>query len=204
MPYCQMKMNPRNLAKILTGALIFGLAACDQENVVESFDGRTISKLEIQYVGGNLVEENRLMKLIAVKAGDIYTPESTDSSIKTLWESGLIDDATFFVKPDGKEVIVIAKLKTRLPMGPTGFIGNTAYSDQKLAKESGFTLDEPITLETLETMRQKLKSFYVNNGYADAEVVCRAFDGGMPTPMDFIFVIEEGTQQPQPKSSTDH
>lgn len=199
-----MNMNPRNLAKILTGALIFGLASCDQENVVESFDGRTISKIEIRYDGGNMIGESRLRNLIAVKAGDKYTPESFDTAIKTLSESGVVDDVAFFVEPDGEEVIVIAKLKTRPPMGPTRYIGNTAFSDLKLARECGLTSGETITVDALEKARLKLKAFYVSNGYPDVEVIYRTFSEDEPNLEDFVFVIEEGTQQLQPKSSTDH
>lgn len=193
-----------HIAKIITALLILSLSACDREKGEESFDGRTISKIEIQYVGGNRVEENRLRNLIAVKAGDKYTPESFDTAIKTLYESRVVDDVTFLVKPDGEEVIVIAKLKTRPPMGPSGFIGNTAFSNQKLAIESGLASDEAITVEALEKARLKLKAFYVSNGYADVEVICRPFSEEEPNLEDFVFVIEEGTQQPQPKSSTDH
>jgi outer membrane protein assembly factor BamA len=199
-----MKMSLWNLTKILTGTLIFGLAACDQENVVESFDGRTISKIEIRYDGGNMIGESRLRNLIAVKAGDKYAPEMIDSSIKALFESGYVDDVAFFVEPDGEEVIVIAKLKTRPPMGPTRYIGNTAFSDLKLAREGGLTSGEPITVDALEKARLKLKAFYVSNGYADVEVTYRPFSEDEPNLEDFVFVIEEGSQKPQAKSSTDH
>jgi outer membrane protein assembly factor BamA len=198
-------MHPRSSFKIsgILGALLaLILSACDREKSGESFDGRTISKIEIRYDGENMIGESRLRNLIAVKAGDKYTPESFDTSIKTLWESGVVDDVAFFVEPDGEEVI--AKLKTRPPMGPPRYIGNTAFSDLKLAREGGLTSGEPITVEALETARLKLKAFYVSNGYADVEVSYRPFSEGEPDLEDSVFVIEEGTHQPKPKSSTDH
>jgi outer membrane protein assembly factor BamA len=132
-----------------------------------------------------------------VKAGDKYAPETIDSSIKALIESGYVDDATYLVKPNGNEVILIAKVEERHPMGPSGFIGNLAFSDQKLAKEIDLDSSELITAELMETGRQRLKSFYVSHGYTDVEVSFRPYREGKPNLRDFIFVIEEGAQQPQ-------
>ena len=130
--------------------------------------------------------------------GDEITPEALDSDIKSLYESGLVDNVRFFAEPDGDSVKLIAEISTHRPFGPPFCRGNTAYSSLALSEASGLDKEHMVTVESLERARLKLKTFYVSRGYIDAEVVCRAFNGGEPRPDDFIFVIDEGSTVPQP------
>jgi len=194
---CARKMNQQNIAKIVATALICGLSACEREKASVSLYGRSISQVEIRYAGERTADEVRLRRFILSKPGDSFTSEAIDSDVKSLYESGLVDDVRFLAEPDGPRVKLIAEVTTRPPSGPPLCIGNTAYSDKRLAEASGLTKDRPITINELEKARKKLKMFYISRGYLDAEVVCRAFQGGDPSPEDYLFVVDEGATIPQ-------
>jgi outer membrane protein insertion porin family len=187
-------MKQRHITQIFAALMACALSGCDREKASGSFHGRSISKIEFRYQGARTVEEQRLRSFVISKPGDLFTPDAIDSDVKSLYESGLVDDVRFLAEPDGAAVRLIAEVTTRRPFGPPFCIGNTAYSDKTLAEVCGLTKDLAITLEELEKSRQKLKAFYVSHGYPEAEVECRAFNGGDPSPEDFVFVVVEGEQ----------
>ena len=195
-------MNQLHLARFVSAMLVCGLSACNRDRTGESLIGRSISQVEIRYAGERTVDERRLRNFISSNPGDSFTPERINSDVKSLYESGLVDDVRFLIEPDGDSVRIIAEVSTRPSFGPPFCIGNTAYSDKRLAEASGLTKEHPITVDALEEARQKLTAFYFSGGYVDAEVVCRAFQGGVPSPEDFIFVVDEGSKVPQGSAET--
>jgi outer membrane protein insertion porin family len=78
--------------------------------------------------------------------------------------------------------------------GPPLFVGNKAFSDVRLAKQSRLRKGSDLTIEELEAESSNLEAFYLNHGYPNARVSCRSFGGGATKPDDFIFVIEEGSK----------
>ena len=78
----------------------------------------------------------RLRNLMTSKAGTPYRAENLDNDIKALYESGLVDDVRFLAEPVGDGVNLIAEVTTRPVLGGVGFVGNTIFTDQKLAKET--------------------------------------------------------------------
>ena len=190
-------MKPRLIPPIFAAVVACVLSGCDREKSNKSLYGRKISDLEVRYIGDNTVEEKRLRTLITSKPGDRFTIAAIDLDVKALYESGLVDEVRFLSEPDGDAVRLIAEVSTRTPFGPPFCIGNTAYSDKSLAEASGLTTERPITTEGLEKARLQLKAFYVGRGYLDAEVTCRAFQGGDPSPEDYVFVVDEGATVPQ-------
>ena len=190
-------MKPRRITQIFTAVMACWLIGCDREKTSELLYRRNISELEVRYMGDRSVEEKRLRAFIVSKPGDRFTKEMIDTNVKLLYESGLVDDVRFLSEPDGHEVRLIAEVSAHIPSGPPFFTGNTVYSDKILAKASGLTKGLPNTIEELEEAQRKLKAYYVDHGYLDTEVVCRAFQGGDPSPEDYIFVIHEGHTVPQ-------
>jgi outer membrane protein assembly factor BamA len=167
-------MNQSQIAMVIAGILACGLSACDKEDTAGALEGRTVSAVQIRYTGNRVIDEVRLDNLISTKPGDRFTREAIDADVKSLYESGMVNDVRFLAEPDGDSVRLIAEVSTRPPFGPPFCIGNTAYSDKSLAEASGLTKERPITIEGLEKARQQLKAFYVGRGYLDAEVICRA------------------------------
>jgi len=176
-------------------ALPIAIAALATSTVhAQDFEGKTISEVAIRYNGPKTVDEARLRNFMATTAGQPYQTEKIDRDIKSLYESGLVEDVRFLAEPTGTGVKLVAEVTTRSEIGGVGFVGNSIFSDKKLAKEtklkSGGTLSDAAILEA----KRNLEKYYQGYGYPDATVSYRMQPTGQKGVADLIFVIDEGAK----------
>ena len=183
----------RLLGKIALLAVVF-ITAFTGRIEAQDFEGKNISEVAIRYRGAKTVDEARLRNLMSTKAGTEYRAERLDNDIKSLFESGLVDDVRFLAEPVGAGVRVIADVLTRDQINGVGFVGNTIFSDQKLAKETklkaGGTMSDTEILEA----RRNLEKYYQGYGYPDVIISHRTQSTGQQGTSDLIFVIDEGAK----------
>ena len=160
----------------------------------QDFEGKNISQVTIRYRGAKTVNEDLLRNQMTSKAGSPYRSENLDKDITALYESGLVDDVRFLAEPQGESVNLIAEVTTRPTMPAVGFVGNTIFSDQKLAKEtklkSGGVLSDAAILEA----RRNIEKYYQGYGYPDVTVSHRIQPTGQEGSADLVFVIDEGSK----------
>ncbi len=160
----------------------------------QDFEGKTISEVAIRYRGAKTVDEARLRNLMATKSGTAYRAESLDNDIKALYESGLVDDVRFLAEPNGDTVKLIAEVATRPSLGGVGFVGNTIFTDQKLAKESKIKPGGALSDEQILEARRNIEKYYQGYGYPDITVSHRTQATGQEGLSDLIFIIDEGSK----------
>jgi outer membrane protein insertion porin family len=160
----------------------------------QDFEGKTISSVDVRYRGAKTVDEARLRNLMASKSGTTYRAESLDNDIKALYESGLVDDVRFLAEPIGDSVRLIAEVTTRPGLGGVGFVGNSIFSDQKLAKESKMKAGGALSDEQILEARRNIEKYYQGYGYPDVTVSHRTQATGQEGLSDLIFIIDEGTK----------
>ena len=176
--------------------LVSSLAWCLQATSLpaQDFEGKTVSSVTIRYRGPKTVNEDLLRNQMSTKAGSAYRTENLDKDITALYESGLVDDVRFLAEPVGDQVKLIAEITTRPLRGGVGFVGNTRFSDQKLAKEtklkSGGVMSDAEILEA----RRNLEKYYQGYGYPDVTVTHRIQATDQEGLADLIFVIDEGSK----------
>ena len=193
-----MKKILRRLPLIVT----LYLASCDHPEASRTAKEKRIEGIEIKYVGEKWVEEDHLMRFIHVTAGSAYTTKSVDSSIRALYESGYVDDLRVLEQAMGEDVRLIFEITSRPALGQNGpplFVGNTVFSDQRLARELDFVRGAKVEALTNDRFRKNsflIMEFYRREGYSEANVTFRAFGGGPATPEDFPFVVQEGEKRP--------
>jgi outer membrane protein insertion porin family len=160
----------------------------------QDFEGKTISEVAIRYRGAKTVDEDRLRNLMATKSGTAYRAESLDNDIKALYESGLVDDVRFLAEPIADTVKLIAEVATRPSLGGVGFVGNTIFSDQKLAKESKIKPGGALSDEQILEARRNIEKYYQGYGYPDISVSHRTQATTQEGLSDLIFIIDEGSK----------
>lgn len=160
----------------------------------QDFEGKKISELEIVYNGAKTVDEARLRNLMASKGGTSYRSENIDNDIKSLYGSGLVDDVIFSVEPQGGSLKLIAKITTRPALGGVGFVGNSIFSEQKLAKESKMKPGGALSDEQILEARRNIEKYYQGYGYPDVTVTHRTQATGQAGLSDLVFVIDEGSK----------
>lgn len=158
----------------------------------QDFEGKNISSVTIRYRGAKTVDEDRLRNLMTSKAGSAYRAEGLDNDIKSLYESGLVDDVRFLAEPVGNGVNLIAEVTTRPALGGVGFVGNSIFTDKKLAAESKMKAGGALSDEQILEARRNIEKYYQGYGYPDVTVSHRTQATQQAGMSDLIFVIDEG------------
>ncbi|MFC7338200.1 POTRA domain-containing protein [Haloferula chungangensis] len=180
------------------------LASCERQEANWSpRDGDRIGVVEIRFDGATDIDPVHVANFLKLTDGSSYTAEAVDDDIRALYESGLVDDVRVLAEPADGALRLIYAVTPRPPFGPPFCIGNTAFWDKRLAEASGLSENESITIESLEIARDRIRTFYADRGYPDAEVVCRSWEGGKASVDDYIFVVVEGHLAPQPANETE-
>ncbi len=185
---------PRGLSQLASLLLIAVLSLAGSLHA-QDFEGKNISSVEIRYLGGKTVNEDLLRNQMTSKAGTPYRSENLDKDITTLYESGLVDDVRFLAEPVGENSVkLIAEVTTRPLRGGVGFIGNTIFSDQKLAKETKLRSRGVMSDSEILEARRNIEKYYQGYGYPDVSVTHRIQSTDQEGLSDLIFVIDEGTK----------
>jgi len=160
----------------------------------QDFEGQTVSEVIVRYRGERTVDEARIRNLMSTRAGGIYRAESLDNDIRSLYESGLVDDVRFLAEPVGNRVRLIAEVATRPALGGVGFVGNTVFSDQKLARESKLEAGGALSDAEILAARRLIEEYYRGHGYPDVTVSHRIQGSEREGLSDLVFLIEEGSK----------
>jgi len=175
------------LLSVVIGALAGAAKAQD-------FEGKKISAVEIRFNGPKTVDETRLRNLMSSKVGTVYAAERVDADVKALYESGLVEDVRFLAEPVGDTVRLIAEVTSRSEYMAVGFVGNTAFKDQTLAKECKLKSRGILTDEVILEARRNIEKYYQGHGYPDVAVTHRMQPTAQQGKADLIFVIDEGSK----------
>jgi len=174
-------------------ALIFMLISAVTSSA-QDFEGKNISSVAIRYSGAKTVDEARLRGHMAVRAGQKYSASRLDDDVRTLYESGLVDDVRFFVEPLGDSVKVIAEVQSRAQVVAIGFLGNQKFSDRKLAGVTELKAGGVMSDEAILSARRKIQDHYRGFGYADVTVTHRIQPTAAEGSAELVLVVEEGSR----------
>ncbi len=160
----------------------------------QTFGGRTISEIEIRYIGPKNVSEGRLRNYIGSKVGREFSLQQIDEDVKRLYESGLVDDARFLAEESGAKVKLIAEVTTRAGLGGVGFAGNTVFSDKKLSATTDLSTGGSLTDAKVLTARRNIEKLYRDYGYSDISISHRRQPSPRKGYEDLVFVVNEGSK----------
>ncbi|WP_367874786.1 outer membrane protein assembly factor BamA [Luteolibacter sp. Populi] len=189
-------LTNRGLASVarhfFLAALVFlGFAATTAK--AQDIEGKNVSEVAIRYVGPPNVDEARLRSYISTRAGETYRSEKVDNDIKSLYESGNVDDVRVLAEPAGESLKVIFEVTTRGTVVEVGFTGNSPkFSDTKLAKESKLKVGGSLSDEAILTAKRNLETYYRGYGYPDVTITTRTQPSQSGQGYALIFIIDEG------------
>lgn len=210
--------NP-NLILALWFILSICLSSCAEQGDRSAANGKSIASLSIRHTTPKLVQDSQLSRLISSQPGSVYNEEKINDDIKSLWESGLVDDAKFSVKSNDGSVNLIASVSTRRGCcGPVLFVGNSAFSHSELLKQLSAPVakriskattviydtvsdkpvvhrDEGLRVDLLPAACKELEHYYHTNGFPDAMVTTRYWDDITFNQSGFIFLIDENPRK---------
>lgn len=160
----------------------------------QNFEGKTISSVTIRYKGARTVDEARLRGFMGVRAGQKYSAARLDDDVRSLYESGLVDDMRWFAEPAGARVKLIAEVQTRAKVVAVGFLGNSRFSDRKLASVTKLKAGGVMSDTAILTARRNIQDHYRGFGFADVGVSHRIQPTNIAGSAELVFVIDEGAK----------
>ncbi len=181
-----------SLARRLLLAALFLLGFAASPAKAQDIEGKNVSEVAIRYNGPAMIDEARLRTHISTRSGETYRSEKVDNDIKSLYESGLVNDVRVLAEPAGESLKVIFEVTTRGQIVAVGFAGNSVFSDQKLAKETKLKVGGALSDDAILTARRNLEAYYRGYGYPDVVISHRTQPSETGTGEDLIFIIEEG------------
>ncbi len=195
--------NTRRALSLLTGWLAVAmLSSCAQiapeapshEDNFQAFEGRRISGIQVKYLGGETVDREKLLNLMASEVGESFSAAKLDEDTKVLYASGLVDDLRFIPVADGRKVRHTVEVQTRPPVGPMFCSGNVVFSDQKLVKACGIKVRTKLSPEWISHTCRSIERFYWHHGYRQCQVTYGPGPWKATSPDDYMFLIEEGSE----------
>jgi len=165
-----------------------------QPLVAQDFEGKKITGVDVTFSGPKTVDAARIRNFMSIREGQLYDSSKLDDDIRSLYESGLVDDVRFLAEQSDSGVRLIAEVATRPSLAGVGFVGNTVFSDRKLAKESGLEAGGPLSDQKIISARRKIEEAYQSSGYPDVDVNYRSQESEQQGYADLVFVIEEGVR----------
>ena len=160
----------------------------------QDFEGKNISAVDINFIGPKTVAEDRIRNLMSSKVGSAYSAERLDADVKALFLSGTVDDVRFLAEPAGDGVRLIAEITTRPEYVAIGFVGNSIFTDEKLAKETKLKSRGLVSDANIVEAKRNIEKYYKGYGYPDVTVTSKIQPTGKQGKADLIFVIDEGSK----------
>ncbi len=182
---------------LILGAMVFSVtpgAYCAQENNFKALnlkESKPQKIKNIELVGNQLIDNERILQNFQVKPGDIYDKDQIQENLKHIFEMGYFSDKMKVVpvKTETGEVTLKILVEENIPV--TGFTiqGNTAVPTGELLQILQPLEDKPQNINTLNDSISDIEALYTAKGYILARVVAVKDD---PDGVVNI-VISEGT-----------
>lgn len=160
----------------------------------QDFTGKTITSISIRYAGSKNVDEARVRNMMSVKAGQKYSAEKLDDDIRSLVESGLIDDVRILAEDTSGGVGLIVEVATKPLLAGVGFEGNSVFSSKKLADESKIKIGTPLSDAAIYEVRKNIEKYYQGYGYPEVGIGHRLQKTDRAGYADLIITIQEGAK----------
>jgi len=173
-----------SVATLLLAPNVFGQATT----------GQVVKEIDVRYIGAPSVDKSRILANIGTRVGDVLTQEKLENDIKSLFESGDVDDVRIFTEPVSEGVRMVVVVSTRALLAEVVFNGNAGLSDRRLRRAIDLDVKKSFDDVDLKIAEEDIEALYQKKGYADAGVSYRVEQ----TPEGFsrvVFAVDEGAKR---------
>src|SRR4030095_16916519 len=133
-------------------------------------EGVSITSIEVRYVGPETVAKDRVLANMRTKVGAPYSETTVEDDIRTLYDTGKIQNVRIFGEPADNGVRVQVILATRALVTEIEIDGATSFKANKVRSQIKFRVPSPSDAEKLEEGRQNIIDFYQRKGFPGVDV----------------------------------
>jgi outer membrane protein insertion porin family len=170
-------------------ALLFPQIASAQEG-----NGIKITSIEIQYTGPETISRDRILAQMRTKVGQNYSDGIAEEDIRTLYNTGQVQNVRIFGQPQGDGVKVIVAVQTRAIVNEIEIDGASRISAKTLRKKIKMKVNTPLDEDALGTGRQDIIEAYRGKGFNDVDVQYRVESNEGRGTSRVVYTITEGAK----------
>ncbi len=156
--------------------------------------GKTVTAIDVEYVGQQSVAPDRILSNMATKVGQPFSQAVVEDDIKNLYASGMVENIRILTEPAGAGVRVVVRVQTRTSLGKISFDGNTAFSENKLRNKVDLTPGGPLDEGKVQAGQREIQKLYENSGFAETVVSYEILSGGQAGFSEVVYKINEGSK----------
>lgn len=132
--------------------------------------GRTVKSLRVVFKGPASMSEARVRAQMSTREGEAFSDENVEQDIRNLYATGAVDDVEITSSDVSGGVAVTVTVTGRGALGEIRFVGNTAYPEDRLLKETELRVGEPVDEAKLASGQQKIRELYEKKGFSGIAV----------------------------------
>jgi outer membrane protein insertion porin family len=151
-----------------------------------------IRAIDVQYVGPQTISKERVLSQIRTKVGQPYSDTVVEQDIRSLYQTGQVQNVRFAASPAESGVKVTVVIQTRAVVNEIEIEGNTRLSAGTLRKKINLKLNQPLSEQELEKARQSIMDSYKARGYNDIDVKYRVDANEARGTSRVVYTISEG------------
>ena len=149
--------------------------------------------VEVRVVGAKHVPREKYLPAIKTRAGRAFDLQTLEEDVRRLYRTGLfVDIKTYTPQVQGGRLVIFEVLERPL-LHYVKYVGNRAFSEKRLAKETGLKAGDPLDTWQVDEAQRRLEQFYHEKGFPHARVT--VIEGNKTTDRGAIFLINEGRRQ---------
>lgn len=156
--------------------------------------GVKIKSIEVRYTGPETVSRERILAEMRTKVGATYSDGVAEQDVRTLYESGQLQNVRIFGQAEGDGVKVIVAVQARAIVHEIEIEGASAISAKALRKQIKLKVNKPLNEEALGTAKQDIIEAYRAKGFNDVEVNYRIDTDANRGTSRAVFTINEGVK----------
>ncbi|MBK9137398.1 MAG: outer membrane protein assembly factor BamA [Verrucomicrobia bacterium] len=160
----------RVLSILLRGPLVIALACLLAGPARSQIAEGRIKGIAIEHIGPPACSDALIRSNIRVKEGDLYTRNSVDDDVRSLYATGYFYNIQVTAEPEADGLRLVYKVQGKPTLTQILFTGNQALSDSKLRKKLSSKVGEPLDERKLFNDRQEILKRYQKAGRQKTKV----------------------------------
>ncbi|HMJ04747.1 MAG TPA: outer membrane protein assembly factor BamA, partial [Chthoniobacterales bacterium] len=157
-------------------------------------EGVKITSIQVQYTGPETVSRERILAQMRTKVGQMYSDGVAEEDIRTLYQSGQLQNVRIFGQQEGEGVKVIVAVQTRAIVNEIEIDGASRISAKILRKKIKMKVNSPLNEDALGAARQDIIEAYRAKGFNDVDVQYRLDTKEASGTSRVVFTVNEGVQ----------
>lgn len=153
-----------------------------------------IRSIEIQYVGPQTISRDRILSQMRTRAGQPYSNTTVEQDIRSLYNSGAVQNVRIFGQPEGDGVKVMVVVQTRSIIREIEINGATQIHPARIRKQIKLKMNAALNEEELEKGRKSIVDMYQAKGFTDISVQFRVDTDEKRAVSRVIYTIDEGAK----------